>query len=77
MKREFASLIVWIVVLIWLTAKPAYAYLDPATGNALLQALFASIVATLATGGFYWRSVRDFFTRLRHRDRGPHTGNGS
>lgn len=39
------------------------AYIDPAAGTLILQALVGGILAGLVTLRFYWSKVKQFFTR--------------
>ena len=39
----------------------AYAYLDPATGSAIIQGLIAAASAALVTGHLYWSRVSAWF----------------
>ena len=39
---------------------PAYAYLDPGTGSALIQGLIAVIAAAGITAMMYWHQLKDF-----------------
>ena len=42
---------------------PAYAYLDPGTGNMLLQGLIGGIAAVMAFLSIYWQKVKAFFSK--------------
>lgn len=41
---------------------PAYAYLDPGTGSALLQGLLAGVAGVLAVLKLYWQRIKQFFS---------------
>ncbi len=52
-----------------LTGPPAaWAYLDPATGSAALQAIVGGLLGGLFVVKRYWRTL---WTRLRRRDEAP------
>jgi hypothetical protein len=40
---------------------PAYAYLDPGTGSALIQGVIAAIAAVGVTLKLYWHRIKKFF----------------
>ncbi len=42
-------------------ALPAFAYLDPGTGSALIQGIIAAIAAIGVTVKLYWHRIVDFF----------------
>ena len=42
---------------------PAYAYLDPGTGNMLLQGLIAGLAAIISFLSIYWQKVKAFFVK--------------
>ncbi len=50
-----------IVVIAWLPARDAHAYLDPGTGSFLLQAVIALVMGALLTLKLYWHKVKSFF----------------
>ncbi len=41
---------------------PALAYLDPSTGNMILQGLVGTLAAATAAIGLYWSKIKGFFT---------------
>jgi len=57
------------VVLLLGVSDRAYAYLDPATGSMIVQAVLAAIAAVSVTVGVFWRRLKDFFGRhFGHRN---------
>ena len=54
-----------------LLSLPAYAYLDPGTGSALIQGLIAAIAAIGVTVKLYWHRIVDFFGMRRQKDTQP------
>jgi hypothetical protein len=61
MHRKLISLplIVVLFAVILFHPSPAYAYLDPGTGSALLQGVLASLAALVVVGRLYWyRALR-------------------
>ena len=42
---------------------PTYAYLDPGTGNMLLQGLIAGLAAIISFLSIYWQKVKAFFVK--------------
>ena len=53
-----------IAFLLSLLTSPAYAYLDPGTGNIIIQAILAFIAATITTLSFYWTKFKIFLSKL-------------
>ena len=45
-------------------SREAGAYVDPATGNYLLQILIAGLVGAAFAVKMFWRSITGFFARL-------------
>ena len=50
---------------------PAYAYLDPGTGSALIQGLIAAVAAIGVTVKLYWHRIVDFFGMRKQKDTQP------
>jgi uncharacterized membrane protein len=51
-----------------LCGMPAYAYIDPGTGSALIQGLIAAVAAVGITLRLYWHRVVGFFRRKKNKD---------
>jgi hypothetical protein len=63
MTRTFIFIILTaIVCIISLTAQPASAYLDPATGSMILQGILAGIAAVGVSIGIFWRRLKLIFS---------------
>lgn len=52
------------ILIFYLFANHANAYIDPGTGGMLLQALIAAIAAVCAFFTFYWRKLKDFINKI-------------
>ena len=50
--------------LLLLSSMPAYAYLDPATGSIIIQALLAGLVGALLAGKIFFAQIKSYFSRL-------------
>ena len=50
-----------IALLLILTARSAYAYLDPASGSMILQIIVAAVAAVLITLKAFWHKIRGMF----------------
>jgi hypothetical protein len=61
----------WLIVIGLLAAFPsdASAYLDPASGSAMLQVLVGGLLAGVFVLKQYWRAFRARFTRKRSDER--------
>lgn len=62
--RKLIFLISIIIILLGIST-PAYAYLDPSTGSAILQGLLAGIAGALAALKLYWQRVKHFFCTIK------------
>jgi hypothetical protein len=49
-------------------AAPACAYLDPATGSMIVQAVIAAVAAVSVFAGIFWRRLRAFFGKGNKKD---------
>ena len=58
-----------IVVVLWLPARDAHAYLDPGTGSFLLQAVIALVMGALLTLKLYWHKMKSLFISSTPTDR--------
>jgi hypothetical protein len=54
-----------------LCGMPAYAYIDPGTGSALIQGVIAAIAAVGITLKLYWHRVTALIGRWRSQDSPP------
>ncbi len=57
------SSVALLVVVILLTAAPAFAYVDPATGGVLVQLVTGGVAGAAILLRLYWRRVKDALTR--------------
>lgn len=55
----------WIISLVFLTAKPAYAYLDPGTGSLIVQTVIAAVIGSLFAIKIYWQKLKAFLLRRK------------
>ena len=60
MIRNRTSLLVAVLVLL-IAPGTAYAYLDPASGSMILQAVIGGVAAAALAFRFYWRRIATFF----------------
>ena len=51
-------------VIYFLMHTHAYAYLDPGTGSAILQAIAAALAVGAATINHYWHKVKDLYIKI-------------
>ena len=58
-----------IIFLIFFLTTPVYAYLDPGTGNIIIQAILAFIATTITTLSFYWTKVKIFLSKIFKKDK--------
>ena len=65
---RFGLQLVALCAIAWACAPPAYAYLDPGTGSALLQALVGGIALVAAVVTHRWHQVRTWLGRRSSSD---------
>jgi len=53
--------------LIVLYPKSSFAYLDPGTGQLIIQALVGALAATITTISIYWYKVKVFLRKLKKK----------
>ncbi len=63
--QRFCSITAVLCLIVLLTAKPAYAYLDPGTGSMILQLLLGGVAGALMVGKLYYRKIQSFVAGLR------------
>lgn len=44
------------------SSRPAFAYLDPATGSMILQAILGGVAGAMVVGRVYWHKIKSFFS---------------
>ena len=52
-----------ILLLLTFYTNPVFAYLDPGTGNIILQAIIGAIAAGATFISVYWQKLKDFFKK--------------
>jgi len=56
-----------IIILSGITFNDAYAYVDPGTGGAIIQAAIGALVAVGIGIKIYWQRIRMKFSSLKNR----------
>lgn len=51
-----------LIVLPFMFAQPAFAYIDPGTGSILLQSLLAGVAGLVVISKLYWYRIKKFFS---------------
>ena len=59
-----SALLILLLLILWLPARDAHAYLDPGTGSFLLQAVIALVMGALLSLKLYWQQFKSFFARI-------------
>lgn len=49
----------------------AFAYIDPATGSMIVQAVIAVVAAASVSIGLFWRRLKSFFSNGSHKEDDP------
>lgn len=57
-----------IACVLLIGSAPAFAYIDPGTGSALIQGLIAAIAAVSITAKLYWHRIVNFISRKKKAD---------
>lgn len=65
--QQFCGIAAVLYLVVLLTAKPAYAYLDPGTGSMILQLLLGGVAGALMVGKLYFGKIQSFVAGLRGR----------
>ena len=55
------KLLIQFIVASHLLSNPAYAYLDPAVGSVILQAIIGGIAVVMTMVSVYWQKLKRFF----------------
>lgn len=53
-----------VAFLPYILVSPAQAYIDPATGSMVIQAVIAVVAAVSVSIGIFWRRLKSFVGRL-------------
>ena len=68
MRKLSPSLVALCALALALAARPAYAYLDPASGSMMLQLVLGGLAGAAVAFKLFWRKLR---SRLMGRDAAP------
>jgi len=63
MSHQFVQYILLVIIII--TARPAYAYIDPGTGSLIIQSILAAIAGSIIAVKFYWYKIVAFLKSKR------------
>ena len=65
MFKIYKKILKFTLFLLLLTfyTNPVFAYLDPGTGNIILQAIIGAIAAGATFISVYWQKLKDFFKK--------------
>lgn len=64
---------VWLALFICLLARPAYAYLDPASGSLLVQLIVGGLAGLSVLARLFWKRITSAFKRGSRRSNGAAT----
>ena len=56
------------VIAVCCIARPAYAYIDPATSSYIIQVIAGIVIACGAAIGIFWKKIRLFFRNLKMKN---------
>jgi Na+/proline symporter len=59
--KHIVTISLLTVLLKFVLASPAYAYLDPGSGSFILQMIVAGIMSSLFVLKIYWKKMKSFF----------------
>ena len=58
-----------LILTLYFSYSPAFAYLDPGTGGSLLQIIIAFIAAAGASIGLYWQRFKAFIKKIFSKEK--------
>ena len=68
------ELLIWPIILsfviIFISARNAYAYIDPGTGSYLIQILLAVLVGSAFAVKMFWHNIKAFLGRRFSKNKG-------
>jgi len=70
-RKPNAALVALCALALALAARPAYAYLDPASGSMMLQLVLGGLAGAAVTLKLFWRKLRNRMTGRRDAPAGP------
>ena len=71
MRKPNAALVALCALALALAARPAHAYLDPASGSMMLQLLLGGLAGAAVTLKLFWRKLRSRITGRRDAPTAP------
>ena len=60
--KKISKFTLFFLLIVFYT-KPVFAYLDPGTGNIILQAIVGAIAAGATFISVYWQKLKNFFRK--------------
>jgi hypothetical protein len=66
-KSALLTAALYVAALAVLAPRPAYAYLDPASGSMMLQLVLGGIAGLAVAFKLFWRKLRGFFGAAERR----------
>jgi hypothetical protein len=70
-RKPSRSLVALCALALALAARPAHAYLDPASGSMMLQLLLGGLAGAAVALKLFWRKLRNMMTARRGAPAGP------
>ncbi len=67
-KKVMIQSVVGAMLLLFIFAQEAHAYLDPGSGSFILQLILAALFAVLLSVKIFWGKIKAFFTRHFSRE---------
>lgn len=68
---QVSILVAAAVIALWALATPVQAYLDPGTGNMLLQGIIGGAAVAAGVVAHFWRRLRALIPRRRDSNAAP------
>lgn len=65
---NFSAALFAILIAVFATSAPAYAYLDGASVSIAMQAVIGTIASVLVFGKFYWNKFKSLFRRKKSEE---------
>lgn len=63
-QRSLTNAVVWAVLLLFVCAQHAHAYIDPGSGSYVLQLILAGLLGAGVAVRIYWKRIRASILRV-------------
>lgn len=68
--HSIKAVFVLAIAILFLSERSAFAYIDPATGSMVIQAVIAGVAAVSVSVDIFWKRLKSFFGRDKENTQG-------